>query len=286
MRPVAEWDESDLHELIRNEVQESLTLDYKGSAALAKTDDKKNAIAIAVSAFANSDGGLLVYGMQENKHVPTTIDVGVDRNLLTKEWLESVIKGRIRPALDKILIKQIQVGNPGTNMVVYVIEIGQATTRAPHQAADHKYYKRSNFESTPMEDYEIRDLMRRSIEYGKRYGAAWNLFVELRRLDTAMRERVQLNGSAHMPRDKLTMAVADGLRNSGEAIMSLDKEMRMDVANLITEVDGINAIIETTDPGQRDVARMTENLKTQLLGMIKIAQTTYKSLSAFLAEAT
>jgi hypothetical protein len=84
----------------------------------------------------------------------------------------------------------------GADKVAYVVQIAQASSRAPHQANDYRYYKRFNFESTPMEDYEVRDLMRRSIQYGKKYGTAWNLFVELRRLDSAMRERVQLDGGA------------------------------------------------------------------------------------------
>src|SRR3989442_7947324 len=38
----------------------------------------------------------------------------------------------------------------------------QATTNAPHQAPDNKYYYRQNFQSVPMEDYQVRDTMRRA----------------------------------------------------------------------------------------------------------------------------
>jgi len=41
----------------------------------------------------------------------------------------------------------------------YVVEIPQSGTA--HQALDRKYYRRRNFESTAMEDYEIRDVMNR-----------------------------------------------------------------------------------------------------------------------------
>ena len=33
-----------------------------------------------------------------------------------------------------------------------------------------------------MEDYEVRDLMRRSLDYGRKYGAAWDLHIEINRL--------------------------------------------------------------------------------------------------------
>lgn len=42
-----------------------------------------------------------------------------------------------------------------------MIDIPQATTFAPHQAG-HRYYRRYNFQSVPMEDYEIKDAMRRA----------------------------------------------------------------------------------------------------------------------------
>jgi predicted HTH transcriptional regulator len=180
MKPANDWDEAYLQELIRVGEQEGLRLDYKASAALDKTDGKKNEVSKDVSAFANSAGGYLVYGMLENKHVPTSIDGGVDRNLITKGWLESVIKSRISPIIEDFAVKQVSLPSKGPDQVAYIVEIAQATSRAPHQAYDHRYYKRYNYESTPMEDYEVRDLMRRSIQYGRKFGAAWELDVEVR----------------------------------------------------------------------------------------------------------
>ena len=31
----------------------------------------------------------------------------------------------------------------------------------PHQAQDKRYYKRYNFQSAPMDDYEIKDILNR-----------------------------------------------------------------------------------------------------------------------------
>ena len=42
------------------------------------------------------------------------------------------------------------------NIVIYVVDIPQSNIA--HQAFDKRYYKRFNFISTPMEDYEIRDI--------------------------------------------------------------------------------------------------------------------------------
>lgn len=50
----------DIIALIDNEAEESVHLDFKAAGALSKDDKKKAEIAKDVSAFANSDGGIIV----------------------------------------------------------------------------------------------------------------------------------------------------------------------------------------------------------------------------------
>src|SRR5262249_18292856 len=64
-----------------------------------------------------------------------------------------------QPRLDGLVITPVPVG---IGRHAYVLTIPQASGRAPHQAPDKKYYKRQNFQSVPMEDYEIRDALRRA----------------------------------------------------------------------------------------------------------------------------
>lgn len=270
MKNANDWDEAYLLEFIRVGEQESLTLDYKASAGLTKTDKTRNDLSKDVSAFANSAGGFLVYGMLEDKHKPTAIDVGVDRNTITKEWLESVIKSVIQPVVDDLVIKQIDLPNKGAGKVAYVVQIAPATSRAPHQANDHRYYKRFNFESTPMEDYEVRDLMRRSLEFGKKYGAAWDLNLEIQRLFAAINERGHMDSGDYMPRDRLIIRVSNALRSAGNVIVLLEKPVREKVATLINKVDEFNSEIELTDPGRREEARLNERLKGELADMFTL----------------
>ncbi|MCD9015178.1 AlbA family DNA-binding domain-containing protein [Parachryseolinea silvisoli] len=49
----------DIRSLINNEVEESIHLDFKDAAALDKSDRKKDEISKDISAFANSDGGII-----------------------------------------------------------------------------------------------------------------------------------------------------------------------------------------------------------------------------------
>ena len=147
---------ADMQRLIDDEIQESLTLDYKASPALAKDSKSRDEICKDVSAFANSAGGQIIYGIEEKDHKPVMIDQGSD---VTREWIEQVIDSNVQPRIDGLVITPIGLA---LGRHAYVITISQATGRAPHQAPDHKYYKRQNFQSVPMEDYEVKDVMHRT----------------------------------------------------------------------------------------------------------------------------
>ncbi len=154
------WNQEKLEQFIRDRIEESLTLDYKAAASLGRADGKKSEITKDISAFANSAGGLIVYGMAEdpeNRHLPQKVD-GVSRSDYSKEWLEQVASS-IQPRISGLIIHSVQL-DTNRDMVVYVVDVPQSSTA--HQAKDHRYYRRYNFESVPMTDYEIRDVMSRS----------------------------------------------------------------------------------------------------------------------------
>lgn len=161
MKPSWQWNEEDILSLIQEGEKESLIMDYKECDALNRSDKKKNEISKDVSAFANSAGGTIIYGIIENGHVPIDLDIGYDPNDITKEWLEQVINSRIQRKIDGIKINQVELTNSRKGKVLYVVYIPQSN-RAPHMASDKRFYKRYNFESVPMEEYEIRDVANRS----------------------------------------------------------------------------------------------------------------------------
>jgi hypothetical protein len=145
----------DIQQMVRNQVQENIHLDYKDSRAVRK--DARDDFAKDVSAFANSDGGVIVYGVQEKDHLPIGLDQGVDDNEISREWIEAAILTGITPRIDDVRILPIVIA-PGRSL--YVIEVAKSF-RGPHQASDKRYYKRHNFKSVPMEDYEISDVRHR-----------------------------------------------------------------------------------------------------------------------------
>ena len=162
MKDAWDWEEEDIELLIQTGVQESLTLDYKRCESLDKHNpNRKKDLSKDVSAFANSAGGVIVYGVIETNHLPTGIDRGYDPKNITREWLEQVINSTIQRRIDNIKIKQIELKKSNSGHVIYVISIPQSK-RAPHMAEDHIFYKRFNYQSIPMEEYEVRDIGNRA----------------------------------------------------------------------------------------------------------------------------
>lgn len=158
-----DWDLAKIKEHIDLGKEESSYLEYKSAGALAKNQRAKDEISKDVSSFANSGGGVIIYGIKEydetdKRHLPEKIDP-VNGKEYPKEWLEQVINGNIQPKVDGLRIIPIQVSDKEKNQVIYVVEIPQSDTA--HQAKTHRYYKRYNFMSSPMEDWEIKDVINR-----------------------------------------------------------------------------------------------------------------------------
>ncbi len=157
----AEWTQERIQKFIDDKIEEGTYIDYKAAAALGRADSKKVEITKDVSAFANSGGGTIIYGVQEfgeedKKHLPEKIDP-VDGRDYSREWLDQII-GQISPKVEGVRIFPVRVG-PEQWRVAYVVEVPKSLTA--HQARDLRYYKRYNFRSEPMQDYEIRDVMNR-----------------------------------------------------------------------------------------------------------------------------
>jgi len=159
-----EWTKKTLEELVRAKERESTTLEFKRAASLYnsfdKADSKHDDLSKDVSSMANSNGGIIIYGIQEynsgqDKGRAECIDP-IDNNKISEEWLEQVINSRITPRISNIRIVKIEVED---FKYVFVVDIPQSDTA--HQAQDKRYYKRFNFQATAMEDWELKDIINR-----------------------------------------------------------------------------------------------------------------------------
>ena len=142
--------------------------EFKGSAWLwdgkAVAGWFHSALSKQVSAFANSAGGRLFIGIDDNG-LP---DGGVPVNIKpggTRSWLEDVIRDAVAPSLGRYNVFEVHGGPDqpeiGPGRAVYVIEL-PPSGEAPHQALDHRYYLRIAGKSQPMGHVHVQDVLRRT----------------------------------------------------------------------------------------------------------------------------
>lgn len=144
-----------IQSLITNKIEESIHLDYKSARALLNDESHKMEITKDISAFANSAGGIIVYGIREKDHIPLEVDF-IDGSITTKEWLENIITSNISRTIPGLRIFPIRKDDD-LQKTIFVIRIPESYNGA-HMAKDKKYYRRYNFKSVPMEEYEVRLL--------------------------------------------------------------------------------------------------------------------------------
>lgn len=149
-----DFTQEDIENSIVSRLEESVHIEFKSADSLGPGDGKKREMAKDVSAFANSDGGLIFYGIAEQSHVASSISF-VDGNLVSKEWIENVLISNIQPRIEGLKIFPVRFDGDITK-TVFVIKVPRAKSGWPHMSTDKKYYRRFNFQAVPMEEYEVR----------------------------------------------------------------------------------------------------------------------------------
>ncbi len=195
----------DIQNFIATKAEETTYLEFKAAGGLSTMPSVKDEITRDVSSFANSDGGLIIYGLMEANHIADSLDF-VDGKVYTKEWLEQII-GRIQRKIQGVAIYPIRVNN-NFKKSIYVVEIPRSVD-APHRAADGKFYRRSNFVRTIMEEYEIRDMYSRTIK------------TELEILEPKVNSRGESYSQGTLDKYQVSMDIE--IQNIGKAIEKMYK---------------------------------------------------------------
>ncbi len=153
------WTTDDLKNLIGQ--AESVRLDFKQSRLLNESHERiTNNLSREVSAFANTEGGTIVIGIIERHEgkarIADRFDDGVDIKTWSPERIQQLCESNISPPLRGLRVKAIPLDEARTKHAVAVY-VPQGNT--VYQARDRRYYGRSEYESKPLLDHEIRLLM-------------------------------------------------------------------------------------------------------------------------------
>lgn len=155
---------ADIEEFVKSSQEETLHLEFKTVTKpdLSLRDDKRN-LAIALSAFANSDGGLIVWGVDARKN-SDGIDCAVGLSEITGvvsfvARLNELTGEAALPRIDGVRHRPISRIN-GNGFAVTLIPESDS---GPHMAklGEDRYFKRSGTSSYRMEHFDVADMFGR-----------------------------------------------------------------------------------------------------------------------------
>ncbi|MFL6387284.1 MAG: helix-turn-helix domain-containing protein [Terriglobales bacterium] len=158
-------------------------------------------LAKAISAFANADGGVIVYGLEAKRDAQGRDIVQTVKPLIDPALVQSKVLGLVgqllQPPVEGILVeirkKRSKQG--------YVVVLIPPSDSGPHRAKpQHEYYRRHGSASLPMEHYELEEM------FGRRRRPKLELYWKIKH---------QLWGS---PQERRSAVIHIGLRNTGRAI--------------------------------------------------------------------
>lgn len=155
-------DKNDIDALIYNGVAESRTLEYKEKLSGNSDEDKKEFLA-DISSFANTSGGDIIYGIQEQRSsdnkttgMPEAANgVGAINSDAEIRRLENIIRDGVAPRIVGLQTKAIDGFADGS---VIVIRVPQSWN-SPHMVTfkNHsRFYSRNSAGKYPLDVTEIR----------------------------------------------------------------------------------------------------------------------------------
>jgi len=159
------WD--DIGRLLNNKVQESKTLDYKEELNL-QGDGASKEFLFDLSSFANTEGGLIIFGIREKKDKDGK-NTGLPEEIIgikyanfeqIRSHMEDLAKNGLEPGINNLGIREIE----NDNKRVLVIRVPRRLL-LPHMVTyrgTNKFYRRRNTGKYPVDVYELKNLF---VEY-------------------------------------------------------------------------------------------------------------------------
>jgi hypothetical protein len=146
--------ESDILNLITNKISEQKTLEFKRQLPEKNDETGKIKILQSIASFANTDGGIIIFGMKENEgeaseivNIETSTDDDASR-------LISMIKDRISPRINPPEFRELIV----KNKKIYIIYIHSSFTKPHYVNGNFVFYGRHNSGKYQLDIAEIRAL--------------------------------------------------------------------------------------------------------------------------------
>jgi hypothetical protein len=166
-------DERLIQRLFDNQIQESKTLDYKREINLKSNDDKRELLA-DITSFANTEGGVIIFGIEEKKNekgentgLPEKAsDLKIDNPDKFLQSLEDIVHNNTEPKLSAAQVKIISykeqqlliVGVPKYIGLPFMVTLNST----------NKFYKRRNTGKYLVDVYELSEIFLKNYKMKER----------------------------------------------------------------------------------------------------------------------
>lgn len=181
-----DYTKDDIQSLIENKVPESRILDYKRECKLGLEQDKSEFI-YDVCSFYNSDGGCIIYGLEEEKDqqgkntgipkLPAELVKVINYDQL-KLQIEECIKQTTNPQIVNLAFSPLLEIN-GTNVFLLGIPKSSSLPAMVTYKNSGRFYKRKSTGKYQVDTYELFDLFTRNLYLQKEVTS----FVEQRQTE-------------------------------------------------------------------------------------------------------
>lgn len=234
-KQLTDWTSDDILRLVQNAVPEGISLDYKASLPGGTDEERKEFLADA-SSFANTLGGLMVFGIEDERDsngratgIPKGV-IGVSATNIDAEIgrLQAMARDGVEPPISNIVFKAIEVPGKGRVLVARVSQ----SLNAPHMVAfkrSSRFFKRTSTGKYQLSRTEIMNAFQQGTDF-------------LTKLASYRQTRVGLlaNGDSAIPLPEGPRVILH--------LLPLSPEARVDVLELFNNMaknDSINPIITT-----------------------------------------
>jgi hypothetical protein len=174
-KPANTWQVPDIDKLAG--IEEGIYLEFKKPSELLRNEkydrDKfTKELTETVSAFLNSIGGVILVGVQTDKHRKDrkteflkSIDTWVSDQTferlgisLTASQIRDLIYGNIMPKPIGVEVKDLDISVGEATTTVFVVTVAASPLGAHQSVKTRHYYRRTADNDEPMLDFEIRDV--------------------------------------------------------------------------------------------------------------------------------
>jgi len=164
-KPLDQLVEADFVSLMQNDVSEGVSIEYKKELILNDRDQKAEFLADVIS-LANSGGGDLLIGIDEEKGMPSAIP-GIevpDQDKLGLQ-VESICRDKIEPRISGLRTQFVELEN---GRFVFVLRVAPSWNGPHRNMYDRHFYMRNSRGKAPMDVSELRSAFTQTMQASER----------------------------------------------------------------------------------------------------------------------